>query len=285
MLNDVVRRAWDVAWHRRDTWWLVLWLGLLALAGTAALSALLVMANVPLSLAPTSPLSPVPPTAPPYALLGPGTGVGAVPFGVGGPHLTALFGVGGLLLLLGAALGVPFAAAGSYSVVARALRSAERMGPAAFWVEGWRHWGRGYGLALLGLVVLALAVLAAVILFAVLHLLGGLGVVLAVLGSVAAFLFALVWIYWGTAHLFMGRWTWRRAFGQGLADAWTYKWPSLGVLLVVGLVASLLTTLPAPLEQLWLPLGLVVAGALSGWVSLFVSAVALAFHPYGTRLR
>lgn len=157
------------------------------------------------------------------------------------------------------------------------------MGAAAFWQEGWRNWSRGYGLLLLGLAILALAVLAGVILFAVLHLLGGLGVVLAVLGTVAVFLLAAVWGYWSAAHLFMGPWPWAQAFGQGLVDAWTYKWPSLGILVVLSLGASLVNALPTPLEQLWLPLGLVVAGALSGWVSLFASAVSLGFHVYGER--
>ncbi len=278
MLNDVFQPAWEVAWRRRDTWWLVLWLGLLSLAATSLLAALLAAAHVPFGAVPAPSLFPA---RPPYGGLGPPT-AGAPPW-LGGAGGAELLGVAGVVLLLGGFVVLPFAAAGSYGVVARALRSPEPMGAAAFWQEGWRNWSRGYGLLLLGLAILALAVLAGVILFAVLHLLGGLGVVLAVLGTVAVFLLAAVWGYWSAAHLFMGPWPWAQAFGQGLVDAWTYKWPSLGILVVLSLGASLVNALPTPLEQLWLPLGLVVAGALSGWVSLFASAVSLGFHVYGER--
>lgn len=279
MLNEVFHQAWDVAWSRRDTWWLALWLGLLGVALLAGLAALLAASGVAV------PGSAFGVGSSPYGTLGPPAGVpsGSLAPLVAGAGLPAAAGglvaAGGLLVGLVA----PFMGAGAYGVVARAMTSPDRLPAAAFWQEGWRNWGRGYGVLLLGLVIGAAAALAAVLLFAVLHLLGGFGVVLAVLGSAAAFVGAGLWMYWSIAHLFLGRWTWRRALAGGLLDAWSYKWPSLGVVAVLALGTFVVNLVTTPLMQLWAPLGIAVGVAVSGWIGLFSAAVELGFHAYGAR--
>ncbi|MDA8198222.1 MAG: hypothetical protein M0Z54_02155 [Thermaerobacter sp.] len=276
MLNEVFQQAWDVAWNRRDTWWVALWLGLFGVAVLAATASLLARSGLSVQGPGFGLVAP-----PPYGTLGPPTGVaGASPLpGLSDPVLLSL---GGVLMISGGLI-APFVMAGAYGVVARAMRSRDSLPASAFWQEGWRNWGRGYGLILLGLVIGVIAVLAAVTLFAVLHLLGGFGVVLAVLGSVAAFVGAGLWMYWSVSHLFLGQWTWSRSLSQGLLDTWTYKWSSLGVMVVLILGGSLLNLVTTPLEQMWLPLGLVVGIAVSGWIGLFSATVTLGFHAYGER--
>ena len=276
MLNEVFQQAWDVAWNRRDTWWLALWLGLLGVAALAGLTSVMARSGLPVQ-GPGLGLV----TVPPYGTLGPPTGV---PHGAFSPEPSALAlaTVGGVLIAVGG-LVAPFISAGAYGVVARAMRSPAPLPMSAFWQEGWRNWGRGYGAILVGLVIGAITVLAAVILFAVLHLLGSFGVVLAGLGSVAALVGAGLWMYWSISHLFLGRWTWARSLSRGLMDAWTYKWPSLGVVVVLILGSSLVNLMTTPMMQLWLPLGLVAGVAVSGWVALFSAAVGLGFHAYGER--
>lgn len=276
VLNEVFRQAWDVAWKRRDTWWLALWLGLLGVAIVAGLTSLMVRSGLPVQGPGLGLVTPGP-----YGTLGPPTGGSGASLSpaLSGP---ALVSVGAVLLVVGG-LGAPFMSAGAYGVVARAMTNPEPLPMSAFWQEGWRNWGRGYGVILLGLLIGAIAVLAAVTLFAVLHLLGGFGVVLAVLGSVAAFVGAGLWMYWSVSHLFLGRWTWPRSLSRGLLDAWTYKWSSLGVLVVLILGAFLVNLVTTPLVQLWLPLGLVAGVAVSGWIALFSAAVGLGFHAYDQR--
>ena len=276
VLNEVFPQAWGVAWNRRDTWWLALWLGLLSLAILGGFTSLMAQSGLPM---PGSGLGLVTPA--PYGTLGPPTGVSGASFS---PALSGavLASMGGVLLVVGG-LVVPFMSAGAYGVVARAMTNPAPLPWSAFWQEGWRNWGRGYGVILLGLVIGAVVGLTAVLLFAVLHLLGGFGVVLAVLGSVAAFVGAGLWLYWSVSHLFLGRWTWARSLSRGLMDAWTYKWPSLGVVVVLLLGASVVNLATTPLVHLWLPLGLVAGVVVSGWIALFSAAVALAFHAYGQR--
>ena len=271
VLNEVFQQAWDVAWNRRDTWWLALWLGVFGAAMFAVMANLMARSGLPV---PGPGFGLVTPS--PYATLGPSAGVN------GGPNLSVLVSMGGVLMIAGG-LVAPFAMAGAYGVVARAMSSSQTLPAAAFWQEGWRNWGRGYGLLLLWLVIGAVAMLAAGILFAVLHLLGAFGIVLAVLGGLTALVGAVLWTYWSVSHLFMGRWTWSRSLGQGLLNAWTHKWPSLGVVVVVVLGASLVSLVTTPLAQMWLPLGLVVEVVVSGWIGLFFAAVCLGFHVYGER--
>lgn len=282
MLTEVLEGAWTLIWRRRDTWWIVLWTTVLSVGAGAVVGVLM------------APLVPGVPS---------GTILGGVPDGMPGsvfqsnffttvtlprgglPAILPALMPGVLVVLLAFVLvAIPFIAAGVYGVLARAMREEGRLSPYAFWQEGLRNWGRGYGLALMGLVVMGAAFVAASLLFLVLHLLGTLGVVIAIIGIVAIFLFAVLWLYWATAHLFMARWPWGKSLGAGMMDAWRFKWASLGTVIVLALLTGVLHAAVTPLDQVAV-VGTVVALVVGGWLTLFSGAAQLGFHVYGERPR
>jgi len=274
LLRLVSQEAWRVLSQRRGVWWLLLWLGVVTVLVVVVMVGTVAGLNGALS-----PNAGGMPLGRPSSVIVPLSG-GVSPWDVVSSSML-LDLAGGLAFVVGVA--APFTAGGFYGVLTYAMASRTPIGARAFWREGWRNWGRGYGVLLMTVLVGMTASIATGILLAVLHLLGPLGRVIGASGTGAIVLGSLLWIYWSTAHLFRGHWTWRRAMGEGLLDAWRFKWPSLGVLLAVGSVGAATDAVAAALTRWIAPVGALAASTLSGGVLLFSATVVLGWHDYGER--
>jgi len=247
--GKALQEGFIVAWHRRETWWVLVWvtvLGFLLGLGVAFLG-VSTMSSVPLSPS-------------------------GVPIGLPA-HLGALVVLGLFLLLVG----MPFVLGGIYGTIADAIRE-QPIGPITFWENGLRYFGSAWGLFLM-VVVLGLGYLVVLgLLSVVLHFMGAFGTLVFVLASIAAGLTYAVWIMWAFGALFVGRESWRESLRFGWENMRHHFGTAVMVWLALVAIAVVLVLVDLLLVHTLGVLGSLVGAALEAWVSLFAAAAELSLY-------
>jgi hypothetical protein len=249
--GEALQEGFTVAWHRRETWWVLVWVTVLAF----------LLGVVGLALG----FSMMQPGASPFAPGGPPPGVAGHAAGV------AVFG---LFLIL---VGIPFVLGGIYGTIADAIRE-QSLGPATFWENGIRYFGRAWGVVIMAVVVgVGYMVVLAVPLF-ILRLLGGLGMFLFALVAIAAGLSWAVWIMWASGALFVGHQSWGASLRSGWDDMRRHFGPAVMVMLAQFAIVVALALVDLILLRALGVLGRLVGAALEAWVTLFVAAAELSLY-------
>jgi hypothetical protein len=249
--GEALREGLAVAWHRRETWWILVWVTVLAFV----LSVVTFVMGLSAMSFPSSRLSP-----------------GGMPHALAS-HVAVLAVIGLFLALVG----MPFVVGAVYGTIADAIRE-QTLGPATFWENGIRYFGRAWGLFIMALVV-GFAYLAALgVLSLVLHLLGGFGMLLFVLAAIAAGLSYGVWMIWAFGALFVGHAPWSQSLRSGWDDMRRHFGAAVMVWLAVFAIVVVLVLVDLLLVRTLGVVGSLVGAALEAWVTLFAAAAELSLY-------
>ena len=251
MAGEALQEGFTVAWHRRETWWILVWVTVLVF--------LLGVVGLALGFSMMQPgVSPFSPGGPPPGVAGHAAGLAAFT----------------LFLLL---VGIPFVVGGIYGTIADAIRE-QSLGPATFWENGIRYFGRAWGLFMMAVVGGLGYMVALVILLFILRLLGGLGMFVFVLVAIAAGLSWAVWMMWAFGALFVGHQSWSESLRSGWDDMRRHFGPAVMVILAQFVMVVALALVDLVLLRVLGILGRLVGAALEAWVTLFVAAAELSLY-------